>query len=228
MAITATLYELLKSLPVRRGASLLEIGEANWYGDLEPSSVGLANSQSLFAVAKEFYQSWFEPTECVAVDMSGTESALRLDLNGPLNLGRAFEVVINHGTAEHVFNIAHVFASMHEHCAVDGWMIHDAPFLGWVDHGFYCLQPTLFYDLALANCYEVAFVAIHETKSRVIIRLESREHVHRLAESGQIPMNSMLFVALRKRVDRPFMLPMQGYYSRTISKDASKAWEELR
>lgn len=224
MAITATHCELLRSLPIKCGSSLLEIGEANWYGDIDPESVGLTRQENLFDIAKEFYHQWFAPERLVAVDINGSRSALRNDLNQPFDLGDRFDVVINHGTAEHVFNIAQVFQTMHDHCEVNGWMIHDAPFLGWIDHGFYCLQPTLFYDVALANCYEISLMAIHELKSKAILRLESRDHVARI----ELPMNSMLFVAFRKRVQQPFVIPIQGYYSQTLSPAGNHAWETRR
>lgn len=216
MAITATHYKLLSSLPIQRGSSLLEIGEANWYGDIDPQSVGLKRHPSDFDTAKELYQQLFAPTRLVAVDKTGTPVARRDDLNLPLDLGEQFDVVINHGTSEHIFNIAQVFASIHDACELDGWMIHDAPFTGWIDHGFYCLQPTLFYDLARVNCYEIAKVAIHDFRSQQIIEVRSQEHVRALAESGSIPNNSMLFVAFRKRYAVRFGTPVQGYYQRAI------------
>lgn len=226
MAISATLYELLAGLPVARGSTLLEIGEANWYGDLDPESVGLERDSNLFHIAKQFYNDWFVPSKSVAIDMNGSDNALRLELNLPINIGELFDVVINHGTAEHIFNIAQVFESIHNHCDVNGWMIHDAPFNGWIDHGFYCLQPTLFYDVALANCYETHLVAIHEVKSRQIVRLHSRDDVIRMAES--IPRNALLFAAFRKRVEQPFRIPVQGYYARTISRESQLAWSAMR
>lgn len=226
MAITATHHDLFRRLPISRGSSLLEIGEANWYGDLDPQSVGLTRRESLFDVAKEFYESWISPGWIVSVDMNGTENALRHDLNSPFDLGERFGVVINHGTAEHVFNIGQVFRTIHNHCEVDGWMIHDAPFTGWINHGFYCLHPTLFYDIAAANCYEVVLVAIHEAKSLAIVRMDSRDHVLRVAE--HIPNNSLLFAAFRKRVDQPFAVPMQCHYTHGASVAARKAWETMR
>ncbi len=222
MAITATTYELLRALPVQRGMRMLEVGEANWYGDISPASVGLSESYSWFDVAKAFYRQWCEPSECVAIDMNGSEAALRLDLNTIDTIGQTFGIVINHGTAEHIFNIANVFRLMHDHCEVDGWMIHDAPLKGWIDHGFYCLQPTLFYDIAGANNYEIASVAIHECKTRRIVPIHSREYIADIAQ--YIPDGAMLFVALRKRMEQPFRIPAQGYYARTISQKSAEAW----
>ena len=121
-----------------RNGAMLEIGEANWY-DLDPLSmvddikkfvreadrrdalvkrltdvVDRQEENYLFDIAKVFYQLFFAPSEMQAVDFEGTPTAHRLDLNCPIALARRFDVVINHGTAEHIFNIAPVFKTMHE------------------------------------------------------------------------------------------------------------------
>lgn len=228
MAISANHYALLKSLPLPHGGSLLEIGEANWYGDILPDFPH-PEGGNLFEIAKAMYAAVFAPSRMLAVDMNGTLEALRQDLNAPLNLGgEQFDVVINHGTAEHIFNIAQVFRSIHDHCQPGGLMVHESPFTGWIDHGFFCLQPTLFYDLAAANCYEIVLVAVEDMAAKTHQRLESREHVITLAAAGQLPANSMLFVALRKLFDIPFRLPSQGVYSGRLSAAGNQAWRDLR
>jgi hypothetical protein len=259
MAITATHYRLFKSLPLPQGGSLLEIGEANWYGDVTHDEllrdfkddvyVEAIRTRDLFAIAKAFYASTFNPSRIVSIDQGGTTAAVRHDLNKPLpdvsirgvvdpavsdNIRSlwdkcwTFDVIINHGTAEHIFNIAQVFRTMHDACAVNGLMVHDAPFTGWIDHGFYCLNPTLFYDLAAANCYEIVRVAIHTVEGQKIIPLEGRDHVASLATAGKIPNNSQLFVALRKLCDKPFKIPTQGVYAGALSAAGKQAWERLR
>lgn len=228
MALSATLCQLLRSVPLPRGGTLLEIGEANWYGDVDPAEFGITPQGTLFDVAKQFYAATFVPEKVVSVDANGSENALRLDLNEPIDLGEQFDVAINHGTAEHVFNIAQVLRTMHDHCQPGGLMIHDAPFTGWIDHGFYCLHPTLFFDLAHVNCYEVTLAAIHDIASRSIIRIEGREHVPRLVDGNQIPPNAMLFVALRRFGNRPFRMPAQGYYANRLSPAAFHAWSHQR
>jgi hypothetical protein len=259
MAISAPHYRLLKSLkpilPV--GGTLLEIGEANWYGDIEPDFP--CGDTDPFAIAKAFYAVTFAPSKIVSIDMGGTPAALRLDLNHPLPsghdrtnrkcpgyagfealrregkegfacacpgqpLGEPFDVSINHGTAEHIFNIAQVFRTMHDHTVDGGLMVHESPCTGWIDHGFYCLQPTLFYDLAAANCYEIVMVALEHIDSNWAHRLESRDELTRL----EVPNNSMLFVVFRKRGEGPFKIPMQGYYTRSLSEAGMKAWETRR
>ncbi len=296
MAISGPLYKLLRQIQpmLPRGGSLLEIGEANWYGDVEPASIldGLeilhgslsedieekkasrqriydqVESGDSFAIAKAFYATLFAPSSIVSIDMHGTPAALKFDLNkrlplpskqlslppeyfentlpiinnylkkglweeakaiidgfaSELRIDSKFDVLINHGTAEHVFNIAQVFRSMHDRCEVDGVMIHDAPFTPWIDHGMYCLQPTLFYDLARANCYEVAHVSMYEIKSGWTVRIESRDHITRIVP----PDNACLFVVYRKRYETEFCVPGQGVYSGGLSAAGRKAWEVNR
>jgi SAM-dependent methyltransferase len=229
LAISATHHTLLSRIKplLPQGGSLLEIGEANWYGDLDPREVGLQVHESFFDISKDFYRQLFAPKRMIAIDFNGSPSALRYDLNAPLPPIGMFDLVINHGTAEHVFNIAQVFLSMHEACKVGGLMVHESPFTGWLDHGFYCLQPTLFYDLAATNGYEIVSVNIEEIKSRFIHTVESREAMTQLLTEG-LPDNAMLFVVLRKVTNKPFFVPLQGYYAHSISEAAREAWEDLR
>ncbi len=229
MAISAPHHQLLSHLKplLPQGGSLLEIGEANWYGDVDPASVGLVAKECQFEIVKDFYQQLFAPARIVSVDMDGP-AAWKCDLNQPLPPLGLFDVIINHGTAEHIFNIAQVFRSIHDACKVGGLMVHESPFTGWLDHGFYCLQPTLFYDVAAANGYEVVSVDIEHIESRQTIPVWSREKMTELMISGAVPDNAMLFVVLRKKAAGQFRIPMQGYYAQSLSAAGKEAWEVLR
>jgi hypothetical protein len=243
MAISAAHFDILKTLDARditsRGVRLLEIGEANYYGDFPATDVSCKFTQASdsFDVAKEIYRRIFEPTEMVAIDADHTRpAALKEDLNYPLRrmlalrgvLENAFDVVYNHGTAEHVFNIAQVFRTMHDACAVNGLMIHESPFTGWVDHGFYCLQPTLFWDVATANGYKMEFVAVEHLASRSWFEVTSREQILEMRRTDRLPDNAMLYVVMRKLATGDFKIPMQGVYGGTVSKQAQSAWRQLR
>jgi hypothetical protein len=132
VAITAIEYAIFTELRSRGlvGGSMavLELGEANWYGDVEtqrladdirrfapPARQGelFATLQAiirdqgrdpwaLFRVAKVFYATFLEVSEWLAIDMHGSPEARRHDLNQPLRLHRQFDLVLNLGTAEHV------------------------------------------------------------------------------------------------------------------------------
>jgi hypothetical protein len=261
MAISAPHYHLLRTLfesnLLPQNGALLEIGQANWYGDVSPLTMvddirkfvtdpqrrdalikrltqiveasEKAHQSPGFDPVKICYDLFFSPVEVQAVDFGGTETALKLDLNRPIALNRRFEVVINHGTAEHIFNIAQVFMTMHDYTVPGGLMIHESPFTGWIDHGFYNLQPTLFVDVALCNQYEICAMFIETLADKTILRIARREDVYQLADSKRIPDNAMLYTVLRKGPEeRPFEVPMQSYYAHRLSPDGHAAWHKLR
>lgn len=243
MAITRTHYELLKLLKERgelpQGGDILEVGEANVYGDwdamplcrevCETTRIGPYDpTPDQFIQAKCVYRALFGLCDIVSIDADPSREALKLDLNNTQALDRQFQVVINHGTAEHIFDIGNVFRTMHDATEVGGLMIHEAPFTGWLDHGFYCLQPTLFWDVARVNNYRVVLFATEHLQSQSYELWQTREHILEARRRGQLADGLMLFVALRKTVDAPFVVPIQGVYSGQVSEAATQAWGELR
>lgn len=255
MAITACHFDFYCDLKKRgllpQGGSILELGQAEWYGDKNPYDLRdllsdtiafdscfdvadgrarLKNHDCSFLLVELFYKWLFSAWLIEAIDLHGSEWARRFDLNNELLNDPYFSsaVVINNGTAEHIFNVAQVFRTMHDACKVGGLMIHDAPVSGWVDHGFYTLQPTLFYDVARENNYEIVAIWLCEVKTKSHVVIERREQIHDLATEGKIPQNSMLLVAFRKTVDAEFKIPMQGVYAGAVSEQAVQNWKALR
>lgn len=238
MAISLTHYQLLKLLKERgelpQGGRILEIGKANWYGDAPPSVVdpSLPDGADGFAVVERLYEQLFANDELVAIDQDpNAPGAFAHDLN-TLGCGsgdmQSARVVINHGTAEHVFNIANVFKVMHDACQVGGLIVHESPFTGWTSHGFYCLQPALFYDVARENGYEMVLVATEHLRSRTFQEYASHEDILAAKYRDQLPDNLMLFVAMRKNLDEPFRTPTQGVYAGTESPFVCQMWGLLR
>jgi hypothetical protein len=258
MAISATYYYVVRSMfeqgLLPQAGALLELGEANWYKQIaqeflaedirrlvgDPSRRDrllarlaeiMTNKEAtyLFDISKVFYELFFAPSNVQAVDFEGTRAAHRLDLNHPITLDRRFNVVFNHGTAEHIFNIAQVFKTIHDYTLVGGLMIHESPFTGWIDHGFYSLQPTLFFDLAAVNNYAVLGMFVEDLTSMKLMQLSDRDAVATLARSGTMPANTMLVTVLRRGPDEPaFGLPIQGVYGGALSQAGMDAWRELR
>lgn len=232
MAISAVHYQLLKELDPPQGGSLLQLGEPEWYGDMSPADVpGYREGMSGHEIAAQVYRNFCfcGPSRVVSIDLHGTDAALQIDLNEPIWLeGGQFDIIVNHGTAEHIFNIGQVFRTMHDWCKVGGLMLHEAPFTGWVDHGFYNLQPTLFYDVAAANGYEIESCAVAHLQTRLIWRIASQANLVELVKAGGVLNNSVLFVAMRKTNSEAFRVPMQGVYSDGATQDQIRAWKSLR
>ncbi len=258
MAISAIHHYIIRSLRdlglLRAGGALLELGESNWYNDLDPLAlledidryvpdaqrrqmlsarlqdvVARQERRMLFDVAKVFVEVFYAPSHYQAIDQDGTELAQKLDLNQPITLDRRFDVIVNHGTAEHIFNIAQVFRTIHDYTMPGGLMIHESPLHGWIDHGFFALQPTLFFDLAARNEYQLEGMYIANIPARTLISIQRREDVYARAKAGEIPENAMMFTVLRKgTAEREFGIPQQGYYDQTLSPTGYAAWRELR
>jgi hypothetical protein len=81
-----------------------------------------------------------------------------LDLNYdqlPQEYNDYYDVVLNFGTTEHVFNQWNSFKIMHEAVKVGGVVYHQLPSTGYLDHGYFCYTPVFFRDIAKANGYEI-------------------------------------------------------------------------
>jgi hypothetical protein len=82
-----------------------------------------------------------------------------LDLNYdqlPGKYKEYYDVVLNFGTTEHIFNQWNCFKVMHDALKVGGVIYHQLPASGYLDHGYYCYTPLFFEELAQANGYEIA------------------------------------------------------------------------
>jgi SAM-dependent methyltransferase len=98
------------------------------------------------------------------LDYSAFEGAdIEYDLNRddlPPDLQERFDVIIDHGTIEHVFHIPNVFNNLFKMLRVGGRMIHSSPSSNCLDHGFYMFSPTLFYDFYKANQWELNTILV--------------------------------------------------------------------
>jgi len=257
MAVTALDYivfrELAKANAIPSQPDVLELGEANWYGDVEIGQLvgdiqdrckerqtelllqleklysDLSAQYVYFDIAKVFYKTFLDYRSITAIDFHGTPNALRYDLNAPVPMNRQFQVVINNGTAEHVFNVCQFLKTVHECTCPGGVMIHAFPFMGWLDHGFYNFNPTLIADLAAANQYIRMLWAYGEISPFRIVQIGNIEQVHEMKKQGELHENSVLYVVMRKpQQEKPFVLPMQGYYSGSLSEPVAEDWATLR
>ena len=104
--------------------------------------LGVFDSELLFRA--------FGVEEVTSLDYSDYEGAgIIFDLNSqdlPQNLKMKFDIVINGGTLEHVFNISNAMDNINNLVSPKGTILHISPCSGWVNHGFYSISPTFFMD----------------------------------------------------------------------------------
>lgn len=236
--------ELIPPRPV-----VLEIGRANWYGDItgpearadrEQLGEGMelpAGLVNVWQAADWYYDVMLRRPRRTAIDLDpaaelagGPVRVLALDLNQPLPAwlrAGAFDLVLNTGTTEHVFDQRQAWESIHAATLPGGIMLHGIPLWGWLDHGFYNYNPTTIADLAAENGYEVLCWLIHELKTgwyaEVAAPADFAAHQCRAAHHS-----AMMYVALRRTHGGAFRVPMQGVYSARATTQQTRAWHENR
>jgi len=245
MAITGGDRHVWRALRTRElipdRPAVLEIGRANWYGDVSQAAL-LADREEFsegrderptalgpWQAADWYYDFMLRMPRRTAIDLDQEAEAQRLNLNEPLprDMRDAFNVVINTGTNEHVFDQRQVWESIHQACKVGGLMVHAVPLWGWLDHGFFNVQPTLVADLAAENGYEILEWIIHEIDTGWMARIETpgdvQQHQHRSRDHS-----AMMHFALRKTLAAAFRVPMQGVYSSRASAAMVQTWQRQR
>jgi hypothetical protein len=94
----------------------------------------------------------------LAYDIFEADRTAIFDLNRdavPQEARGSFDLVLNCGTTEHVLNQFNAFRVIHDACRTGGVMYHNLPMTGYLDHGYFCYNPRLFFELAAANRYTV-------------------------------------------------------------------------
>lgn len=127
-----------------------------------------------------------------------------------------FDVVLNFGTTEHVFNQYNCFKVIHDAARIGGYMFHQLPCSGYMDHGYWVYSPRVFADLAEANGYELCEMWCSGPQGD--FRLFDRVKYHPAVRDRALPenaverweqallVNGLVNVLLRKQANGPFRL----------------------
>lgn len=127
-----------------------------------------------------------------------------------------FDIVLNFGTTEHVFNQYNCFKVIHEAAKPGAYMFHQVPCTGWLDHGYWVYSPRVFMELAEANGYEVCELWCSGPLDKY--RLLDRLGYSKSATDATLPENGvelwrnteiadgLVNALLRKRTSAPFKL----------------------
>lgn len=264
MALTVIDYAIWTGLRdadlIPAGLDVLEIGQANWYGDIDPAIVlgvidqyaepvvqpalnaalthDLASKAEWWAfdVARAFYRAVLRFQNITCIDLHGPPGAIQHDLNEPMSdHWPTFGLVVNSGTAEHVFDQRQLWQTIHELTEPGGLMMHALPLWGWLDHGFYNYHPTFVADVAAANGYEIVgwwYAEIGTPYLQSVARPEDFTGIalRRLVNCDiKQTRSAMQYVLFRKPAElRPFAVPMQGYYAGRLDEAGNKAWRANR
>jgi hypothetical protein len=98
---------------------------------------------------------------------------------------------------------------MHDHTRAGGLLMHWTPGIGWINHGLFHAQPDFFFDLAVANQYEILLACL-STNERLyhLERYVDESMVQQLPDLAQ----ALICTLMRKTADANFQVPLQGAY----------------
>ena len=210
-------------------ASVIELGNQRFRTDKKLRSktydmLGIPPASP--TTVKEFYES-IGFKKYIAIDVNTDKDAIALDLNLDLrkdyNYKEQYDLVTNNGTGEHIFNQYTVFKNVHDLCKEGGVMIHNLPYTGYIDHGFYSFQPNLFIALAYANNYSIQEISVGTSDSD-FIKVINHNYVHSKENKelmniwrDNLDKNLLIAVILKKNKNSEFKMPIQGRYENDIA-----------
>ena len=126
-----------------------------------------------------------------------------------------YDVVIDVGTMEHCFNIGQALMNMASLVKLNGYIIHENPFLAG-NHGFYCINPTLYTDFYEQNGFEIEMVKLADMHGGTYIHDAPRTKRFQISSPQEL---SCIAVAKRK-VIKEFTFPNQSKYKKLIEGEA--------
>ncbi len=172
-----------------------------------------------------------------SIDINGANESFQFDLNQNISqaykFNERYELVINNGTGEHVFNQYSLYENIHNLTNKNGIMLHIMPFINWVNHGFYNFNPILYADLAAANNYHILDISLannngaeikftEQENSKIMFEQVKPKYTsyfkNFLSEAkSKLSENIMIVIILKKTINEDFKIPLQGKYLEDIS-----------
>lgn len=131
------------------------------------------------------------------------------DLNKPIDkkYHGKYDCVLDGGTMEHIFSPPDLLFNSVSLLKVGGRIIHLNPLTGWINHGFYQISPTLYFDFYSENGFSKP-----DYRTRCDDVYEKRNGVKfpKWINSKKV---LQLFTAIKTK-NVPQVIPIQGKYKR--------------
>ncbi len=214
-------YEQLKTIFEEMGVRYCEPKEIARHTSYTFSSNEAINQLTDdFVHAKVFFEMLGLPDYCDIDKFVSDAPMHQHDMNMmiPQLFHDRFSLILDGGTIEHIFDIRQVMANILLALKVGGHVVHISSYS--VDHGFYGISPTFFYDFYKANgfsdfsCFamQVDFSDILSTykNPQSIFEYQYGMPMKPYIESGKELL--IFFVAKREKRYSNLMIPTQGIY----------------
>ena len=172
--------------------------------------------------AKYIYES-LGIKEYQCMDINSDYGAIVHDLNKPFedkSKFNKFDIVTDHGSCEHVFNIAECYRTMHNLAKPGGYIIIAQAV--WKGNGYFKFDESFFEGIAAANNYKIIFNSyVLSNKDKTINGSDHQFHIPRNRELFNVLDFSKLedlniYGVLQKTKEDKFKIPYQNKLMRKV------------
>jgi SAM-dependent methyltransferase len=158
-------------------------------------------------------------TDIQALDYSDFETAeIVHDLNQPLpeELTSRFDLVLDSGTTEHVFDVRRVLMNIASLLKPGGRVIHISPTNNYVNHGFFQFSPTMFFDYYGVNGFTDlrGFIVEHDTYLSETKPWKVYELTTDVEHLTSVQSLLVVFIAEKTAASTIDKIPLQSSYKR--------------
>jgi hypothetical protein len=147
----------------------------------------------------------------------GASIAHDLNLLTPEHLDARFDLLLNLGTLEHIFDVRTALRNTWRVLALDGIVVHSLPANNQMEHGFYQFSPTLLLDYMYANHWSVLEALVLQypgvnSRHWTVIGYEPSVFAARQGGAWSSRPMSLWFVARKTAVTTEDAIPQQRMY----------------
>lgn len=144
------------------------------------------------------------------------------DLQNPIDkkFHNFFNLIIDGGTLEHIFDIKSVMENIARMTNIGGYVLQIIPAQNFLNHGFYQFSPTFFYDFYSNNGFEIIESYLIEVRGRMdrFYQYNQEEDYARLFLNSKNRLCNCFLVRKKNNIDK-IILPVQFFYSK-LDKDS--------
>lgn len=164
--------------------------------------------------------------ECAKLTPNGDEAVDFDNYKVSLKQKGTYDFVLNCGVSQNFLNQLNLFELIHDFNAVNGYMIHIVPFMGFSTEAYFCYETAFFEELAYANEYEVIGCWLNFRGGLIPITETLYEWI-RIPEDHHKEL-IWICVVLKKMKDREFMIPFQGFYKSIRDKAIAERYVSVK
>lgn len=151
MGINIHLFNFLKYVSPGGLGSTVTIGRQEIDEDIESQHAKRSKNELIEDnYCERLLREKLGATVVESIDIDSYEGASIIhdfNLPIPMHLHENFDMVIDGGSLEHIYDIAQSFENCAHLVKLGGYIVHNLPFHNWALHGLYQFSPELFFQL---------------------------------------------------------------------------------